>query len=99
MEKLIQILLETQRAQQETNNALSQQQIWSNQLNEQEIQQMARTKPKAEDFIPNLGVDDEVEGYLDAFEATAARKGWPKACGLDSWPLFTQVRPLKHFKI
>lgn len=55
---------------------------------------MARTKPKAGDFIPNLGVDDEVEGYLNAFEATVAWEGWPKARGLVSWPLFTQVSRL-----
>lgn len=74
MEQLVQMLLETQ-TQQETNNALLQQQICANQLKEQELQQLMRSKPKAGDFIPKLGVDDEVEAYLHVFEATAAREG------------------------
>uniref|UniRef100_A0A667XFM0 CCHC-type domain-containing protein n=1 Tax=Myripristis murdjan TaxID=586833 RepID=A0A667XFM0_9TELE len=79
MEQMMQVLLETQRAQQETNAALLQQQIKANQLKEQELRQSARVKPKAGDFIPKLGGTDDVEAYLHAFEATAAREGWPKA--------------------
>lgn len=68
----MQMLLESQRAQQETNAALLQQQIKANQLKEQELQQLMRSKPKAGDYIPNLGEKDDVEAYLHAFEATAA---------------------------
>lgn len=46
--------------------ALLQQQINANRLKEQELQQLTRLKPQAGDFIPNLGVTDNVKAYLHA---------------------------------
>ncbi|KAJ8410068.1 hypothetical protein AAFF_G00211090 [Aldrovandia affinis] len=54
MEPLMQMLLETQRAQQETTTALLRQRIRANELKEWELQ-LTQSKPKAGDFIPKLG--------------------------------------------
>ena len=75
MEELLRAIVATQKAQQETNAALVKQQERANDLKEKELQ---KYKPKAGDFIPKLGVTDDVEAYLHAFEATAARERWPK---------------------
>ena len=74
MEQLLQMLVEDQRAQQEINTALLQQQVVANQLKEQELRQN-RSSPQASHFISKLGVTDDVEVYLHAFKATAAREG------------------------
>ncbi|KAL2099498.1 hypothetical protein ACEWY4_003892 [Coilia grayii] len=79
MEQLLRLLVEAQKAQQETTATLVEQQARANQLKEQELRQ-TQPKIKAGNFVAKLGVDDdEVVAYLHAFEATAAREGWPKA--------------------
>ena len=89
----MQMLLESQRVQQEIGAASLQEQRKANHLKEQELQQVPRTKPKAADVIPKLGVTDDVEAYLHAFEATAARVEWPKT----QW--VGLLAPVRHLKL
>lgn len=98
MEQLVQMLMGAQCAQQETNAALLQQQIKANQLKEQDLQQLTRSTPKAGDFIPKLGVTDDVDAYLHAFEATAAREGWAKTQWVGLLASFLSDEALKVFQ-
>ncbi|KAK9523782.1 hypothetical protein VZT92_017677 [Zoarces viviparus] len=98
MEPLMQMLLESQRAQQEISGALLQQQIRANDLKEQELQQVPKWRPRAADFIPKLGVTDDVEAYLHAFEATAAREEWPRRQCVGLLAPFLSGEALKAFQ-
>ena len=98
MEQLLQILVENLRAQQETNAALVQQHTTANRLKELEIQQLARAKPKAWEFIPKLGAKDDVEAYLYAFEATTTWEGWPKTQWVGLLAPFLSGESLKAFQ-
>ena len=95
MEELLRAIVATQKAQQETNAALVKQQERANDLKEKELQ---KYKPKAGDFIPKLGVTDDVEAYLHAFEATAARQQWPKTEWVGLLAPFLSGEALKAFQ-
>ena len=95
MEQLLQVLVETQRAQQETSVALVKQQIRANELKEQELQ---RFRPKVGESIPKLAETDDVEAYLHAFEATAARERWPKTEWVGLIAPFLSGEALKAFQ-
>ena len=97
MEQLLQVLVEGQKAQREINAALLQQQARANQLKEQELQQ-TKSSPRASHFISKLGVTDDVEAYLHAFEATAAREGWAKTQWVGLVAPFLSGEALKAFR-
>ncbi|XP_030262315.1 uncharacterized protein LOC115574830 isoform X1 [Sparus aurata] len=74
MEQLVQMLLEIQRAQQEMNNALLQQQIRANQLKEQELQQLSRSKPNPRECT------DKCSGHRGHFGGTPFSPLLPPLC-------------------
>ncbi|KAK9541969.1 hypothetical protein VZT92_001976 [Zoarces viviparus] len=98
MEQLVQMLVESQRAQQEIGAAWLQQQIKASQLKEQELQQLPRPKPKAADFIPKLGETDNVEAFMH-LKLQPLGRSVQRQSGLDPWLLFYQVRHLKLIKM
>uniref|UniRef100_A0AAQ4S4F2 SCAN box domain-containing protein n=1 Tax=Gasterosteus aculeatus aculeatus TaxID=481459 RepID=A0AAQ4S4F2_GASAC len=87
MEDILKILIAGQQAQMKINVSLLEEQKKVNLLKAEELQlqkQMAdrNVRPiKPSDYLSKMGATDDVEAFLHAFEATAARKAWPR----DQW--------------
>lgn len=85
MEELLKAILETNKIQQQTNATLVEEQRCANELKAKELQlRMSQDskKVRASDFIPKMGVTNDMEAYLYAFETTAHEKSGQKNSGV-----------------